>query len=42
MNGRRLYEEIGGVEERYLQEAAYYYVRKKDGQLCKMLFHTHT
>ncbi len=29
MNGRRLYEEIGGVDERYLQEAAYYHVRKK-------------
>lgn len=33
MNGRRLYEEIGGVEERYLQEAAYYYVRKKPASL---------
>lgn len=29
MNGRRLYEEIGGVDERYLQQAAGYRVRKK-------------
>lgn len=29
MNGRRLYEEIGGVDERYLQEAAGYRARKK-------------
>ena len=29
MNGRRLYEEIGYVDERYLQEAAAYRVRKK-------------
>ena len=29
MNGRRLYEEIGYVDERYLQEAATYRARKK-------------
>ncbi len=29
MNGRRLYEEIGYVDERYLQEAASYRARKK-------------
>ena len=29
MNGRRLYEEIGYVDERYLQEAAVYRARKK-------------
>ena len=29
MNGRRLYEEIGFVDERYLQEAASYRARKK-------------
>ncbi|MBQ7378575.1 MAG: hypothetical protein IJW70_02705 [Clostridia bacterium] len=29
MNGRRLYDEIGGVNERYLQEAATYRVRRK-------------
>ncbi len=29
MNGRRLYEEIGYVDERYLQEAAAYRARKK-------------
>lgn len=29
MNGRRLYEEIGGVDERYLQEAGAYRARKK-------------
>ena len=29
MNGRRLYEEIGYVDERYLQEAANYRARKK-------------
>lgn len=29
MNGRRLYEEIGGVDERYVQEAAGYRARKR-------------
>lgn len=29
MNGRRLYDEIGGVDERYLQEAATYRARRK-------------
>ena len=29
MNGRRLYEEIGGVDERYLQQAAAYRARKQ-------------
>ena len=29
MNGRRLYEEIAGVDERYLQEAGAYRARKK-------------
>ena len=29
MNGRRLYEEIGGVDERFLQEAGAYRARKK-------------
>ena len=29
MNGRRLYEEIGGVDERFLQEANVYHARKK-------------
>lgn len=29
MNGRRLYDEIGGVNERYLQEAATYRARRK-------------
>ena len=29
MNGRRLYEEIGGVNERYLQQAATYRARRK-------------
>ncbi len=29
MNGRRLYEEIGGVDERYLQQAATYRARKQ-------------
>ena len=29
MNGRRLYEEIGGVDERYLQQAAVYRARRK-------------
>ena len=29
MNGRRLYEEIAGVDERYLQEAGTYRARKK-------------
>lgn len=29
MNGRRLYEEIGGVDDKYLQQAAYYHARKK-------------
>ena len=28
MNGRRLYEEIGGVDERYLQQAAAYRARR--------------
>lgn len=28
MNGRRLYEEIGGVDERYLQQAATYRARR--------------
>lgn len=30
MNGRRLYEEIGGVSERYLQQAASYRARRKN------------
>ena len=29
MNGRRLYDEIGGVDERFLQEAATYRARRK-------------
>lgn len=29
MNGRRLYDEIGGVSERYLQQAASYRARRK-------------
>ena len=29
MNGRRLYEEIGGVNERYLQQAATYRVKRR-------------
>lgn len=29
MNGRRLYEEIGGVDERFLQQAGTYCARKK-------------
>ena len=29
MNGRRLYEEIGGVSERYLQQAATYRARRR-------------
>ncbi len=29
MNGRRLYEEIGGVSERYLQQAASYRARRR-------------
>lgn len=29
MNGRRLYEEIGGVNERYLQQAAVFRARRK-------------
>lgn len=29
MNGRRLYEEIGGVSERYLQQAASYCARRR-------------
>lgn len=29
MNGRRLYDEIGGVNEKYLQEAATYRARRK-------------
>ena len=29
MNGRRLYDEIGGVSERYLQEASAYRARRK-------------
>lgn len=31
MNGRRLYEEIGGVSERYLQEASNYRPQKRYG-----------
>lgn len=31
MNGRRLYEEIGGVSERYLQEASNYRAKRRSG-----------
>lgn len=37
MNGRRLYEEIGGVDERYLQEAAVYRVKRKQAPAWRAL-----
>ena len=37
MNGRRLYEEIGGVDERYLQEAAGYRAKRKQAPTWRVL-----
>ena len=37
MNGRRLYEEIGYVDEKYLQEAAAYAVRRRNSAWRVML-----
>ena len=37
MSGRRLYEEIGGVDERYLQEAAGYRAKRKQAPTWRVL-----